>query len=201
MPVARRNEHVERTRRALLRAARHVFAARGYADASLDDIVARARVTKGALYHHWENKAALLEAVYVEMEEELAADVRAAIAEAPASARARLEAALAAFFAASSEPAYVRVVLREAPLVLGHLRGRELDHQIGLALVVELIGGLVEAGEVRPLPIEPTARMLFAAASEVAIAMAYAADPAAALAEGMVVLLAILDGLHPARSL
>ena len=118
MAVTRRALHVEDTRRALLAAARHEFAARGYAQASLDDIAARARLTKGALYHHFASKAAVLTAVYLEMEQELAAQVATAMAGCQGDARARLFAAVEAFFAASAEPTYARLVLRDAPGVL-----------------------------------------------------------------------------------
>jgi len=197
MAVTRRELHVEDTRRALLAAARHEFAAQGYAGSSLDDIVRRARLTKGALYHHFKNKAALLEAVYVEMEEELAVRVSRAVVDAGDSAAARLEAAIGAFFAASAEPAYARIVLRDAPLVLDPVHGREIDQAIGLGLVVELVSGMRDAGLIGPLPTVTTARMLLAAVSEIVTAMAHAEDPAGVQREGMTVIAAIIDGLRP----
>lgn len=194
----RRALHAEDTRRALLDAARHEFAARGYAATSLDEIVRHARLTKGALYHHFDSKAALLEAVYVEMEEELAAEVRGAMATAGGDARARMGAALGAFFAASSEPAYARIVLRDAPLVLDPARGRSIDHAIGLGLVTELIEALRAEGRIAPgLPVATLARVLLAMVSEVATAMADAERPRQIHDEGMAVIAALVDGLAP----
>lgn len=195
MAVTRRALHVEDTRRALLAAARHEFATRGYAQASLDDIAGRARLTKGALYHHFASKAAVLTAVYVELEQELAAQVAAAIAACPGDARARLFAAVGAFFAASADPAYARIVLRDAPGVLDRVEGRSIDHALGLELVTALLTGLRGEGQLGPLPLDMTARMLLAAVSEVAMSMAHADDPAAVRAEGAAVLDALVTGL------
>lgn len=195
---SRRDQHAEDTRRAILAAARQAFARDGYADTSLEAITALARLTKGALYHHFESKAALLKAVYIEMETEMADKVMAAVASSRGGAWDRMLTAVDAFLAASAEPAYVRVVLRDAPPVLGWHKGREIDQAIGLGLVVELVAALRDDGILRPLSITTTARILLAAASEVAIAMAYADDPAATRAEGTAVLVALLDGLRTA---
>lgn len=192
----RRDQHADDSRRAILAAARHAFARDGYASTSLDEIVAPARLTKGALYHHFKNKAALLEAVYVEMEEELATSVKAAVMSCPGGAWERMVAAVDAFFTASAEPAYVRIVLRDAPQVLGTRHGREIDQAIGLGLVVELIAGLRDDGVLRPVPVLATARVLLAAASEVAVSMADAEDPEQARRDGSAAFFALLEGLR-----
>jgi AcrR family transcriptional regulator len=192
----RRDQHADDSRRAILAAARHAFARDGYARTSLDEIVAPARLTKGALYHHFKNKAALLEAVYVEMEEELATSVKAAVMACAGSAWDRMVAAVDAFFTASAEPAYVRIVLCDAPQVLGTRHGREIDQAIGLGLVVELLSALQRDGAMRPVPVLATARILLAAASEVAMAMAHADDPAIARRDGSAAFFALLDGLR-----
>jgi AcrR family transcriptional regulator len=195
-----RERHVEDTRRAILAAARQAFARDGYAATSLDAIVARARLTKGALYHHFASKAAVLEAVYVAMEEDLAVQIRAAVLAVDGTAWDRMVAAVDAFFTASAEPAYARIVLRDAPLVLGPERGREIDQAIGVGLVAELVGALCSEGEFRPLPVLTTARILLAAASEAVIAIASADDADTARAEGTAVVLALLEGLRTARA-
>lgn len=196
----RRDEHARDTRRAILAAARQAFAENGYADTPLEAIVGPARLTKGALYHHFDSKAAVLEAVYVEMEEELARQVSAAVLASGGLAWDAMLAAVHAFFAASAEPAYARIVLRDAPLVLGVRQGRRIDHAIGLGLVAELVDALCQAGELPPLPVVTTARILLAAASEAAVAMAYADDPTTARAEGTAVVVALLEGLRVRRS-
>ncbi|HZN15778.1 MAG TPA: helix-turn-helix domain-containing protein, partial [Acidimicrobiales bacterium] len=59
------------TKAALLAAARELFAENGFAATGRDDIAERAGVTRGALYHHYDSKEALLRAVVLEMEREL----------------------------------------------------------------------------------------------------------------------------------
>jgi AcrR family transcriptional regulator len=71
-----RTQHAEATRRAVLDAARSLFGRQGYAQTSVDQIAAAARVTKGAVYHHFSGKEALCRAVYDEVETE--AQARAA---------------------------------------------------------------------------------------------------------------------------
>lgn len=175
-----------------------MFARRGYVAASLDDIAERARLTKGALYHHFSSKAALLEAVYVEIEGELAVRVTSALAAAGDDAWAGMLAAVDAFFTASTEPEYIQIVLRDAPHVLGRRHGREIDQAIGLGLVVELVTRLTAHGLLRPLPATTTARVLLAAASEVAISIAEAeaGERETVQREGMAVILALLEGLR-----
>ncbi|MEO7731056.1 MAG: hypothetical protein ABIY55_08805, partial [Kofleriaceae bacterium] len=134
--------------------------------------------------------------VYVEMEEELAIQVRAAVLACDGGGWDRMVAAVDAFFTASAEPAYVRIVLRDAPPVLGTHHGRAIDQAIGLGMVIELVTALGADGALRPLPIEATARVLLAAASEVAVSMAYAEDPELARREGAEVVFALLEGLR-----
>ncbi len=192
----RRDQHAGDSRRAILAAARQAFSRDGYAKTSLDAIVAHARLTKGALYHHFKSKAAVLEAVYVEMEEELATAVKTEVMSCTGGAWDRMIAAVDAFFTHSADPEYVRIVLREAPPVLGTRHGRAIDQAIGLGLVMQLVGDLRSEGTLRPLSIEATARVLLAAASEVAVSMAHAEDPERARQDGAAVVFALLEGLR-----
>jgi len=196
--ISRREEHARETHEALLAAARSIFAAKGYGATSLEDIVARTRLTKGAFYHHFDSKAALLEAVYTDMERELLAEVTRAATAATGEAWDRLVVALDAFLEASAAPAYVQIVLRDAPSVLGVREARAIDHALGLGLLEELVGQLYRG---RPPPVDLTAaaRVLLAAASEVAVSTAYAEDPARARVEGRAVVLAMMKGLRAAR--
>jgi AcrR family transcriptional regulator len=194
--AARRVDHVEDTRRAILAAARRAFAKKGYADTSLEDIVSPARLTKGALYHHFSSKAAVFEALYVEMSNQLLAQVSAAVTEAGDDPWQQTIAALYAFFDASAESDYVRIVLHDAPHVLGPIHGRELDQAIGLTFVIEMVRGLREAGLLPDLPVAATARMLLAVTGELAIAMAYAEDQEQARKDGTQVVLTLLESLR-----
>lgn len=194
-PSARRVEHSDDTRRALLDAARTAFADKGYAETSLEDIVVPARLTKGALYHHFANKAAVLEALYIEMEQVLVQQVGAAVAACGDDPWTCVVAAVEAFFAASAEPEYARIVLREAPHVLGD-RGRELDQRIGLDLVSQLLEGLRHDGSLLPIAVPAAARAVLAATSELAVTVAHSQDAKRARKEGVEVVLALISGLR-----
>jgi AcrR family transcriptional regulator len=194
--TARRADHVEDTRRAILAAARRAFAKKGYGETSLEDIVGPARLTKGALYHHFTSKAAVFEALYVEMSNQLLVQVSAALAGAGDDPWRQIIAALHAFFEASAEPDYVRIVLHDAPHVLGPIHGRELDQSIGLTFVTQMVQRLCDAGLLPAMPVAATARMLLAVTGELAIAMAYATDQEVARREGTQVVLTLLEALR-----
>lgn len=117
--MARSNkERTEATRLALIEAARRLFVEKGYAETATPDIVAAAGVTRGALYHHFEDKKALFRAT-IERE---AAAVSARIEKISMPAGSPREALLlgaAAYFDAMAEPGRTRLLLLDAPAVLG----------------------------------------------------------------------------------
>jgi len=197
----RRDQNSEDSRRAILGAARLAFAEKGYAATSLEDIVTPAGLTKGALYHHFANKAAVLEALYVEMEEELVDGVGDAVAKAGEDADAQIGAALDAFLEASSEPSYVRIVLRDAPTVLGVVKGRDIDQRLGSGLTEVLVQSLADQGRIpADLSVPVAARILLALVSEVAVNMSESAHPEVTLREGRDVVTQILRGLRLAAA-
>src|SRR5262245_23042131 len=114
--VATHDERSEATIGELVDAARHLFRTRGYAATSIEDIVRRARVTRGALYHHFDSKEAVFRAVVEEAEQALMASLATASA-AAADAWARLHAGCHAFLETCLDPAFQRVVLLDAPAV------------------------------------------------------------------------------------
>src|SRR5687768_8706329 len=107
----------EATQRTLRAHARRMFAQKGYAEAATDELVRRARVTKGALYHHFTNKLELYRAVVEDMERELASEIQAAAAKHHDTA-GRLRAMCRAYLDACSDPSVARVLVLEAPVVL-----------------------------------------------------------------------------------
>lgn len=195
-PAERRDERAEETREALLTSARAAFADRGYAGSSLEDIVGPAGLTKGALYHHFGSKAGVFEAVYTAMSQRLVEAVEAALAAAGDEPWARIFGALDAFLEASSDPAYVRVVLIDAPTTIDVVRGRAIDQDLGLDLVASLVEDLVRRGGIRPVPERMLARVLLATTGEVALTMAAAPDLESARDEGREVMVALLEGLR-----
>lgn len=111
-------EGMEQTRSALIAAARELFAQRGYADTATPDIVAAAGVTRGALYHHFEDKKALFEAVVAEEAKAVTAAIEAQSAQ-RATAREALLMGAQAYFDAMVEPGRTRLLLLDGPTVLG----------------------------------------------------------------------------------
>ncbi len=121
------------TREAILAAARTLFAAQGYASASLAEIVEAAGVTKGALFHHFDRK----EDVFLEVWKQLQVEMDAAAGEAAIGSRSRSD-PYAAFLAGcrvyldwSIRPDYQRIVLIDGPAVLGMERWHKLDFELG----------------------------------------------------------------------
>src|SRR5579884_1887365 len=117
-PRSRRDEYSEATRRALLDSAARLFAEKGFAATSLDEVAADARVTKGAVYHHFANKKALFEAVADQAEEDACAAIIAAAAGAP-DAWAGAVAGLDCFLERCLDPVYQRLCFQEGPAVMG----------------------------------------------------------------------------------
>jgi AcrR family transcriptional regulator len=179
---SRRTEQTEATRRALLDSARGLFAERGYAGVGTEEIVRRARVTRGALYHHFRGKDDLFGAVFEELNREITERV-AKVAMAQEDPWEKMRAGSEAFLDACREPAVQRIVLLDAPSVLGWETWRAIDEQAGLGLVEAVLAEAVEAGVIERQPLRPLAHLLLGALHEGAMVIARSEDAAAAREE------------------
>jgi AcrR family transcriptional regulator len=189
-------ERSEATRGALITAARPLFAERGYADVGTEEIVRAAGVTRGALYHHFEGKRELFEAVYEEVEVELAQRIAAGALQANASSPLEgMRAGTEMFLEASTEPETQRIVLLDGPAVLGWDRWREIAAAHGLGLIEATLAAAIEAGAINPQPVKPLAHVLMGALDEAAMLVARADDPETMKAEVAGTLGALLEGL------
>jgi len=166
------------TRRALLEAGRELFAARGFAGAGQEEIVERAGVTRGALAHHFATKQGLFRAVVESLEGELAEHIATAAMRGH-DPMGHLRLGCLAFLDAALDPAVRRIVLLDAPAVLGWQAWREIDTTYGLGLVSEALDHCMEAGLMAPRPVQPLAHILLAALNEAAMLVANADDPVA----------------------
>jgi AcrR family transcriptional regulator len=166
----------EQTRRALLREGRRLFATLGYGAVGLSEIVRAAGVTKGALYHHFDSKAALFRAVLEEVQGQVARAV-AATADAQGDPWAQFTAGCQAFLAASTDPEVQRIMLVDGPAVLGWNEWRALDEAASGRHLTEALTALVEAGIIAPQPIAPLAHLLSGAMDEAALWLAGSGDP------------------------
>ena len=169
-------EHAEATRDALIASARRLFARRGYADVPIEEIVRRARVTRGALYHHFRDKADLFRAVFERAEEKLTTRVAAEAMRVGGPGK-ELEAGCLAFIDECTDPAVQRIVLLDGPVVLGWETWREIDFNFGLGQLTAAIRLAMEGGQVERQPVEPLAHLLLGALNEGALAIAHADDP------------------------
>lgn len=187
-------ERAEATRGALLAEARRLFGERGYDGVAAEEIVRAAGVTRGALYHHFGGKKELLEAVYEQLEAESTQEVaKVVLGSQLTSPLAAMRAGIEVFLNACAEPEVQRIVLRDAPAVLGWERWREIAAANGLGLIEASLVAAIEAGELRPLPVRATAHLLLGALDEAAMLLARSEDPEAR-AEVTAVLLALIEG-------
>jgi AcrR family transcriptional regulator len=194
-PLSRRDEGARATGDALVQAGLDLFAERGYAEVATEEIVARAQVTRGALYHHFENKRDLFRAVHERVEEELIARIGTAMGDV-ADPWELILAGTRSFLDACEEPAVKQIALIDAPAVLGWDEWREIDERYGLGLTRTALGGAIEAGVLRPLPLEPLSHLLLAALSEAALMIASAEDPASTRQDVETALVELLEGLR-----
>jgi AcrR family transcriptional regulator len=184
-PLSERRTQAERsetTRAALMGAARRLFTEQGYTGTGREEIAAAAGVTRGALYHHFASKEALFRAVVEQLEEELTTQVATA-AMAVDDPAEQLRLGCLAFLDGCLDPAVRRIVLLEAPAVLGWEQWREIDERYGLALLTHSVEGVMAAGLIEPAPVGPLAHMLLGALNEAALLVANAKRPKAARAE------------------
>lgn len=186
----------EATTGALIAAARELFAERGYAAVGTEEIVRRAGVTRGALYHHFRGgKEDLFRAVLVQISAETARLV-AAEAVARTDPWESLMAGIDAFLDACAKPEVQRIVLVDGPSVLGWDVWRAIDSENVLGLVEAALQRAIDAGRVIRQPPKALAQVLLGALHEAAMVVAEADDPAVARAEMGVTVSRLLEGLR-----
>ena len=191
----RREAEAQATRDALIRAALELFTKRGYAGVGTEEIVARAKVTRGALYHHFTDKRDLFRAVFERVEGELMARIGTRM-EATDDPWGLMLAGMRSFLDACEEPAVKQIALTDAPSVLGWQEWREIDNRHGLGLTRAALQGAVNAGVLRPIAVEPMAHLFVAALSEAAFVIAYSDQPRMARAEVEEALIQLIEGLR-----
>lgn len=174
---ATRSEQKAATRSHLLRIGRRQFAEHGYDATSIATVCRAARVTHGALYHHFSSKQALFLVVVAEIAVELATRVKAA-----ADGRegwAQVEAASRAYLDACCEPDVQNIFLRDAPRVIPAEDFARLDHDANEPVVVGLLERWIQTGLWRKVPVESVARLLGATFAEAGALIASSERPQA----------------------
>lgn len=196
MKVNRRTqaERTAATRASLIDAGRKLFGERGFADVGTQEIVAEAGVTRGALYHQFDNKKGLFVAVYDDVEQSIVAQIAAAVGErAGEDPLAALKAGMRLFLRLCTEPQVHRITLVEAPSVLGWSEWRARGEEFGFALVEGLIAAAIATGQAVEQPTRPLAHVAIGALDEAALYVAAADDREAATEQVAAVLERIVD--------
>jgi AcrR family transcriptional regulator len=184
------------TQRALITAARRLWGERGYAEVGTPEIVEAAGVTRGAMYHQYADKAALFRAVIEAMDVEIIARIGALVAAAqPKTPADTMHAMADAWLDIAAEPEVRRLMLVDAPSVIGWAEYREMSQSNSVEAAEQLLSAAIEAGQLRPQPVRPLAMVLLGAFEEAATYMARAEDPAQAREEVRAVIRDLIDGL------
>jgi AcrR family transcriptional regulator len=183
------------TREALVAAARKLFAERGFAGVGTEEIVRAAGVTRGALYHQFRDKTDLFDATVRAVEAEVTARIAEGAMETAADPVQALKAGARAFLDAFAEPDVERILLLDAPGVLGWRRWREIGQEHGLGLIEATLEAAMAGGALAVRPVAPLAHALLGALDEAALMVAHSDDPGATRAEMADALDHLLDGL------
>src|SRR3954451_15673224 len=149
----------EATRAKLLAAGRELFGARGYADVGTEEIVRAAGVPRGALYHQFADKRDLFRAVFEELESQLVTDAARGLDEVN-DLLGSLKAGCRGWLEACLRPEAERIVLTDAPAVLGWREWREIGERHGMGVVMALLQSGMDAGVLTPQPIRPLAHVV-----------------------------------------
>jgi AcrR family transcriptional regulator len=191
-----RSQHVEATRRAVLTAARDLFGQKGYAQTSVDEIAAAARVTKGAVYHHFAGKEALFRAVYSQVEAEAQARTAQAVDPA-ASVIDQIVVGVNAYLDVALDKEIQRITLVDGPAVLGLEPEGPIEQQAGYVTLRLAIATAMAHGQLVDLDPGVVAYLIAGLSLLGGMLIARASDPEATRAALGPTLDAMLRGLAP----
>ena len=174
----------EATRSQLIAIATRMFAERGYEDTSIEAVLREAGVSRGSLYHHFPGKEALFEAVAEDVETSVGEQTLAAALGAGGGPVAALRAGSLAWIRLAGDPVVQRILLIDAPSVLGWERWRAMEEHHALGGIRAVLQAIAEQGKVRPELVGTLANVLLASVNEVALIVARAEDKEAAMQAG-----------------
>lgn len=193
-----RSEQAAHSRAHLLRVAAGLFAENGYAGTSTAQVLDAAAVSRGALYHHFSSKERLFEAVLDDVEAAVAARLADAARDAGSAVDA-LSRACKAFLALARDPVVGRIVLLDAPAAVGWQKWRAIDHRHAFGLLKPVaVRAAADAG-IEPGCEDELSHVVLASVLELAMLVAHAEHPAAALRRAERAMEALLDRLFATR--
>ncbi|WP_158257989.1 TetR/AcrR family transcriptional regulator [Sphingopyxis lindanitolerans] len=192
-----RRERAASTHAKLVSAARELFAERGYHDTSTPEVVARAGVTRGALYHHFRDKEALFETVFHQLERELRELSAAEVSDLASDRFRQLQEGVQSFLRVVAMRADIQqILLIDAPSVFGWRRWREMGADSILGDIGDAFRDLIRDGVIRPQPVLPLAHLVLAALTEASMMIAHSVDPEATRIEVSDALRNLIAGLR-----
>ncbi len=172
-------ERTEATRSRLIATARRLFAEKGFAAASTEEILSEASVSRGALYHHFPSKTDLFQATFEAVEDDLTAEVMNAAALA-SNPKKMLERGFEAFLDQCRNQEVQRIVMLDGPTVLGWDIWHGLDERYGFGSIKAVLGLAAEQGTIPATMVDPLAHLLLGAVMQAGMVVARAEDPVAA---------------------
>lgn len=189
----RRSETMEENRAKLIAAARTSFAEQGYALASMDELTARAGLTRGALYHNFGDKKGLLAAVVHQIDSEMAMRAQKRAARANSAWQALLDEGVA-YIEMALDPEVQRIVLLDGPAVLGD-PSQWPSQSSCLQATRVVVEQLIAEGTIKPVDAEAAARLLSGAALNAALWIAASDNPEDVLPKAVAAFKTLAEGL------
>jgi AcrR family transcriptional regulator len=190
----KRSDMILETRAKLIKAARQAFAAKGFAQSSMDDLTAQAGLTRGALYHHFGDKKGLLEAVIAQIDGEMTTRLSAIVAHAETTWDGFIDECIA-YIKMALEPEIQRIMFLDGPAVLGD-PSRWSNQNSCIASTQCTIQKLIDENMVRPVDALATARLVMGALLGASLWIATADDPQSASQKAVDGFLALVSGLR-----
>ena len=175
----KRAERGQATRERLIAVATELFAARGFDGTSIEAVLHDAGVSRGSLYHHFANKEALFEAVFMAVEASIGTQVVLASAGA-SDVVAALRAGFLTWMRLAGDPVVQRVVLIDAPAVLGWERWRAIEEANALGVLKAAMQQAAVEGRIPANLADDFAHVLLATVNELALVIARSDDQATA---------------------
>ena len=171
-------ERTEATRGRLIATARRLFAARGFAATSTEEILSEAAVSRGALYHHFPSKTDLFQATFEQVEDELTAQVLQVAAAGGETDPIRiLQLGFGAFLDQCLNPEVQRIVMLDGPTVLGWDLWHELDERYAFGTIKTVLTLAADTGRIEPATVEPLTHLLLGAIMQAGMVVARSDDP------------------------
>lgn len=167
----------EATRSVLIATARGLFAKKGYAETSTPEIVTAAGVTRGALYHHFEDKVALFRAVVTEEYKAVAREIDTSSSQTTGLAIDVLRRGSRGYMTAMQNAGRVRIMLLDGPAVLGQMELDKIDRETSADTLRRGLVEAMQAGQIRTLPLEALTTQLSALFDRAALAVSQGDDP------------------------